>query len=329
MPRFDRPLALLILLIPPLVWLLDRLIARRRKPAFPMDAAIGPFSWAPDARARARTASAALWWAGFAMAALALAGPGSIERERVYMQRGRDILLAIDVSPSMAAAEGGSTRLESALGLARDLAGAGGNASLGLILFGSQSSLAVPPTEDRAYFLSALDNVRAGMLGPGTDLGLGLSAAFYHLASSEASSRLAILIADGEDNQGSLEPQEAAELFRRAGLPLLIVGIGSGGEVPLSYSDPESGRLYEGRLESPFDPRGLEELARAAGGQYIAAAQAGAMDRARAEALRAASPTGAFRETMSGTSLAPPLIAAALGLCALARLLALVLGDGP
>ncbi len=326
---FERPAALLLLALPLVAALARLLFPGTVARAFPLSASRGSFSRGRGARAWLDRASSLSFWLAFAAGVLALAGPGAGERKRFYLERGPEIMFAIDVSPSMAADHGGRSRLEASLSLVRDLASSGGNASLGVIAFASETALVSPPTEDRAYLLSRLASLKPGMLGEGTDLGLGMAGALFGVERSRAPSRLAVVITDGEDNERSVSPERAAELFARSGTPLMILGIGRAGESGIEYLDPETGESVRGVYVSGFDERRLETVARAAGGTFLRADSPEALPRARAELLGDAAPTGSFRESAPGSGLALPLAAVSFALLALSRIIALAAGTGP
>jgi Ca-activated chloride channel family protein len=323
---FEHPYALFLLLLPPLAFLLAHLFPRTAARPFPSASARSAFSWSSGPRVLFRKVSAIAFWLAVVSAVLAVAGPGKGMKKRLYLERGPDIVFAIDASPSMAALEGGTSRLVKALGLVRDLAESGGNASLGVIAFGSEMTLVSPPTEDRAYLLSRLAGLEPGMLGDGTDLGLGMAGALYHLDASKAPHRLAVIITDGEDNERSVDPERCAALFARSGIPLIILGIGKPGETAIRYEEKGTGRTIEGTYVSGYDPSGLVSLARAAGGEFLAAESAEAIPRVRAEILSASSPSLSYRDEARGSSLVFPLALIALLLMALSRSLALAAG---
>jgi Ca-activated chloride channel homolog len=326
---FDHPYALLLFLLPLIAALPAFLFPRATLRPFPSVSARSAFSWNSGRRGLVRRASTLAIWLAFAAAVLALSGPGAGMRKRLYLERGPDIVFAIDASPSMAAIEEGSTRLMKALGLVRDLAASGGNASLGVIAFGSEMALVSPPTEDRAYFLSRISGMEAGMLGDGTDLGLGMAGALYHLDASKAPYRLAVIITDGEANERSIDPERAAALYARSGIPLIILGIGKPGETAIRYEEKGTGKTIEGTYVSGYDPAGLASLARAAGGEFLAADSAEALPRVRAEILSSSSPSLSYREESRGSGLVIPLAALGLFLMALSRVLALAAGAVP
>jgi Ca-activated chloride channel family protein len=209
---------------------------------------------------------------------IAAAGPGRLSPETVWLNRGADILFVLDVSPSMAALDMNfKSRFDAARNLIRDFAARRPSDAIGLVAVGDEAALLVPPTTDRRTLGERLEALRIGELGDGTALGLGLAIAARHLgeeASGGATRRAAVLITDGENNSGAVNPETAAALFPKSGVSFWVIGAGSSGEVPFSYVDPATGTRRSGYLLSKYDPQALESLALKGGGTWIRAADA-------------------------------------------------------
>jgi Ca-activated chloride channel family protein len=202
----------------------------------------------------------------------AAAGPRFSSTQLVWLNRGADILFVIDISPSMAGLDmDGQSRFDTARQLVADFAERQPACALGLAAVGSEASLLLPPTVDREIFSERLNTLRIGELGDGTALGLGLGIGALHIHRSTAPRRVVVLITDGENNTGAVHPETAAAALRMAGASLWVIGLGSGGEVPIDYVDPRTGKRRTGVLDSRFDSESLEAIAREGGGTYIAA----------------------------------------------------------
>jgi Ca-activated chloride channel family protein len=211
----------------------------------------------------------------------AAAGPRFLSAETVWLNRGADILFVVDVSPSMAGLDmDGHSRFDAAGSLVRDFAARRPSDALGLVAVGDDAALLVPPTVDRASLISRLDSLKIGELGDGTALGLGISIAALHLRNSQAPRKAVVLITDGENNAGSVHPETAAGLLPGLGVSLWIIGVGSRGEVPIDYVDPQTRIRRTGTFDSRFDPESLKAVARKGEGTYISAPQGEALERA-------------------------------------------------
>jgi Ca-activated chloride channel family protein len=203
---------------------------------------------------------------------VAAAGPRVVSVERVWLNRGAEILFVLDISPSMAGIDMGNlNRFEAARNLVFDFAKNRPSDAIGLVALGNDAALLLPPTVDRESLFSRLESLRIGELGDGTALGLGLAIAGLHLGKSAAPRRAVVLITDGENNAGAVHPETAAEVLGELGVSLWVIGVGSGGEIPINYVDPFTRMRRTGTFDSRFDPESLEAIARKGGGVYLAA----------------------------------------------------------
>jgi Ca-activated chloride channel family protein len=264
---------------------------------------------------------------------LAAAGPERRVQRTLWLSRGADILFVLDISPSMAGldmgegaglrgGEGrGASRFDAARHLVRDFAEKRPSDAIGLAALGNDAVLLVPPTLDRRVLEDRLERLRLGELGDGTALGLGLAVAARHLQNSAAPRRAAILITDGENNAGSVNPLTAAALLAEGGISLWVIGVGSGGEIPIDYVDPFTRMRRTGTFDSRFDEASLAALSRAGGGVYISAPSANALAAAFSRISGEEMTVSRSGFTVRRYPLRDPLIAAGLALCGLAALI--------
>ncbi|MDR2535812.1 MAG: VWA domain-containing protein [Treponema sp.] len=205
------------------------------------------------------------------------AGPFFISSETVWLNRGADILFVLDISPSMAALDmGNQSRFVLARNLVHDFAVNRPSDAIGLIGVGNDAALLLPPTIDRQSLFMRLETLRIGELGDGTALGMGLAIAGLHLKDSDAPRKAVVLITDGENNAGAIHPETGAEVLPKLGVSLWIIGVGSGGEVPIDYLDPFTKVRRFGTFDSRFDSENLKAIARKGEGYYIGAPSADA-----------------------------------------------------
>ena len=205
----------------------------------------------------------------------AAAGPHLVHTEMVWLNRGADILFVLDISPSMAGIDmGGRSRFEASKILLRDFSERRSQDAIGLVVLGEDAALLVPLTTDRVSLLSRLDTLSIGEMGDGTAIGNGLALAAFHMNKSTAPRRAVVLITDGENNAGAIHPHTAAAMLGDMGISLWVIGIGSGGEIPISYIDPFTGMQRSGSFDSRYDPENLRLLAEAGRGIWIHAPQA-------------------------------------------------------
>ncbi len=210
------------------------------------------------------------FWAGSVCLVLALAGPSYVEREKIYLSRGTDIVFILDESPSMAAMDFPPVnRFESAKDVIRKFVNAREHDPVGLVTFADQAALRIPPTLDYDGFMNELEGLEMMELGSGTAVGLGIAIAALHMEDSTADERIMILITDGENNAGEIEPSTAADIAGKMGIKIYSIGIGTRGEVPIEYTDRETGKIITGQFNSDFDEALLSEIADKTGGHYF------------------------------------------------------------
>lgn len=272
--EYPRFIAAGLVLIP-----LTLVLFRRARSAFVLFLPLGapggipfkpPFKW--DLIVNLLTA---VELAGVCLLFLAAAGPERRVNQTVWLSRGADILFVLDLSPSMAGIDmGGRSRFDAARDLVRDFAERRPSDAVGLAALGYDAALLVPPTLDRRPLIERLERLRVAELGDGTALGMGLAVAARHLQNSQVSRRVVILITDGENNAGALDPQTAAALLADSGISLWVIGVGSGGEIPIDYVDPVTRMRRTGIFDSRFDEESLRALSGAGRGVYIAAPSA-------------------------------------------------------
>ena len=272
--NFERPLCLFLVLLVPLFFFLRRSgIFRKIEFTLTLGDWNGlPFRWASSFVRVAAFFSECCIVAGFLCTVVALSGPVRFRQESVYTKPGFGIVFVLDVSPSMAARDiGQDTRLDVARSYIRSFVAKRPGDSFGLVALGSEAALLVPPTVDHRTFLSRLDTLAIGEMGDGTALGLGLAVAAAHLVHRDPGRSCVVLLTDGENNTGEINPKTAAGIYPEKGIGLYIIGIGTSGEVPIEYTDPKSGSHYSGVLNSEFNESALKEIALRGNGTYISA----------------------------------------------------------
>lgn len=272
MPSFQNPAAFFLLLLIPLLFILRKLkfFTKITFPAVLADWNGRTFKWNGKGRKILYIISKALLWAGFLFVVSAFADPVHSWQEKVYTSLGTDIVFVVDTSPSMAAKDvNGITRLEAAKNTIRNAAVEHDGYRFGMVVLGSDASVFVPPTNDHAAFTKRIDEIKVGILGNGSAIGDGLSTAVCHLSSSNAPKKCIVLLTDGENNAGVIHPETAANLAASNEISIYVVGIGSKGSVPIEYTDPVTGKLYSGYLDSNYNPASLIKIASLANGRYF------------------------------------------------------------
>ena len=277
---FDRPVFFLaaFIVVPLLIF-----ISRYFKPLFSLNLPLGPPGGIPfkspvNLKYLLRFLRV-LELAGVFLLFTAAAGPHFIFTEMVWLNRGADILFVMDVSPSMAGLDmGGRSRFETARDHVRNFADMRQQDAIGLIAVGEDAALLVPLTTNRNSLYSRLDTLGIGDMGDGTALGTGLALAAFHINKSQAPRKAVVLITDGENNAGAIHPEAAAVMLGEMGVTLWVIGVGSSGQIPISYVDPATRLRRTGTFESRYDPESLINLVSLARGYWIQAATAEAFN---------------------------------------------------
>ena len=223
-------------------------------------------------------ASRALFWIGFCCLIFAAAGPVTIEKEKAFLSRGIDIFIVLDESPSMLAQDMGPVhRFDTAKSVIRDFVTGRENDPVGLVSFSEEAVLRIPTTLDYDSLLGVLAALGVSGLTDGTAIGMGVSLAASHLRFSDAPGKVMILLTDGENNAGEVEPEEAAELARELEIRIYTIGIGKEGEAYMELQDPETGKVIKGRYRGRFDEALLRQIAAVSGGRYYHARSPGTL----------------------------------------------------
>ncbi|MDD2543952.1 MAG: VWA domain-containing protein [Candidatus Cloacimonetes bacterium] len=158
---------------------------------------------------------------------------------RDLRKQGVDIVIAMDVSGSMLALDFmPQNRLGAAVKVAKDFISRRPNDRFSLVAFSEYAITASPLTWDHASLMMALDHLEVNMQASGTAIGMGLAKAVARLKNSAAKSRIVILITDGVNNSGEIDPIAAARMASALGIKVYPIGVGSGGMVPFPYADP-------------------------------------------------------------------------------------------
>lgn len=203
--------------------------------------------------------------------ALAAAGPMVRTIEGKVPKTGTTVVFVVDVSPSMAARDLDPDRLGAAADIIRLFAGSpegAGGAAVGVTAFGSEAAMVCPPTTDYYALVTSLEMLKPGWLGEGTAVGQGLASAGRQLEEAARGASLVVLLSDGEDNIGGIHPIDAARALADGGSGFAVVSIGVSGDIPVTYTDPLTGRRTEGVYRSVVDARAMTSLAAAARGGY-------------------------------------------------------------
>jgi len=211
-----------------------------------------------------------LMWGAFALIVLALSRPQLEETTVERNAEGIDIMLAVDISTSMKAEDLKPNRFEAARNVADDFIKQRKSDRIGLVVFAGQSFTVCPLTLDHSLVNRLLADVQMGIVDDGTAIGMGIATAVNRLKESEAKSKVLIILTDGENNAGEIDPVTAADLAATFGIKIYTIGAGSEGTAPYPVQDPVFGKRYQ-NVKVNIDEEMLQKIANMTDGRYFRA----------------------------------------------------------
>lgn len=271
--RFASPYFLLLLaLIPATVWYG---VKRVRRPAM-ADSGMGASDPAPRSGVlKTLWLPPAIFYLALALMIAALARPQWGTRRMVVNTSGINIILAIDLSESMAALDfkqGGNVinRLEAVKTVVQDFVKHRDGDRIGMVVFGSQAYTQLPLTRDYDTITTMLERLQIGAAGRSTAIGDAIGISLKRLEDVESKSNIIILLTDGLSNSGEFEPRTTAAIAREKSVKIYTIGVGGRGRAPFLYNDPIFGQRYVYQ-QVDMDEATLKSVAEQTGGSYFRA----------------------------------------------------------
>jgi Ca-activated chloride channel family protein len=229
--------------------------------------------------------------AGYVLGVAALMRPQWVEDRRETRREGYDILLAVDLSGSMLAedykdpARGTPiNRLQAVKPVIDAFIRRRDADRIGIVVFAGRAYTLAPLTFDHDWLAKQVARLRVGMLEDGTAVGDGLGVALTRLEKKDAVGRrkgaFVVLLTDGANNRGVMEPLQAADIAKERGIPVYTIGAGTDGYARVPIYDKEGNLQRYGMLQGDLDERTLTEIANRTGAQYFRAADGGTIDAA-------------------------------------------------
>jgi Ca-activated chloride channel family protein len=204
----------------------------------------------------------------------ALARPRTVDvSSKTKTTRGIDIVMAIDVSASMLAKDLSPNRLEALKDVAAEFIKGRPNDRIGLVEYAGESYTRTPVTSDKSIVLRSLKDIKYNtIIEGGTAVGMGLATAVNRLKDSKAKGKVIILLTDGVNNTGFIDPKIASELALEYGIKTYTIGLGTNGMAlsPVSIS-PRTGEFQYARIQVEIDEVLLKDIAEVTGGKYFRA----------------------------------------------------------
>ena len=207
-----------------------------------------------------------------ALIVVALARPQThSENAKTKITDGIDIVMAIDVSASMLSQDLKPNRFEALKKVASQFVKDRPNDRIGLVIYAGESYTKTPVTTDKSIILNALSEITYGQIEDGTAIGMGLATAVNRLKESKAKSRVIILLTDGVNNTGFIDPQTAAELAAEYGIKVYTVGIGTNGMALSPYALNADGSIIYRMPQVDIDEPLMKKIAQVTKGRYFRA----------------------------------------------------------
>jgi Ca-activated chloride channel homolog len=260
-------LYLLLLIIPAVIWY----VSRRKKRFATLQVSNSyafdglKLSW----KNRLEHVPFALRMLAFILIILVLCRPQSSNSFQNVTTEGIDIVIALDISSSMLAEDLRPNRLEAAKKVASNFISGRPNDNIGLVLFAAESFTQCPLTTDHTVLLNLFGSIKSGLIEDGTAIGLGLANAVSRIKDSQAKSKVIILLTDGSNNRGDIDPITAAEIAKTFGIRVYTIGVGRKGKAPYPFQTAY-GVQYQ-NIDVDIDEPPLRQIAQTTGGEFYRA----------------------------------------------------------
>ncbi|WP_310027704.1 vWA domain-containing protein [Flavobacterium arsenatis] len=204
---------------------------------------------------------------------VALARPRTVDiSSKTKTTKGIDIVLSVDVSSSMLARDLKPNRMEALKRVASDFIESRPNDRIGLVVYAGESYTKTPVTSDKAVVIDALRGIKFdNVLQDGTAIGTGLATAINRLKDSKAKSKIIILLTDGVNNSGTIEPETASDIAKEYGIKVYTIGLGTNGMAEYPYALAANGDFVFKMMKVEIDQELMKSIAKNTGGKYFRA----------------------------------------------------------
>ena len=260
---WESPLWLYAIPLIPLIFILRWLITHRFRQKLPI--ALTKKDLRSDPISYLRLIPAIFFMLALMLMALGMARPQTTNEQTEQWSEGIDIMLTIDISQSMQIEDFRPNRLEAAKEVARDFVGGRFQDRIGLVVFSGDAYSRSPLTTDYSLLYTYIDDINFDLIeSRGTAIGSALAVSTNRLRESESDSKVMILLSDGDNTAGNIDPITSAKLASAYGIKIYVIAIGKEGRVP--YGTDFFGRTRY--VENTFDETTLREIAKIGNGNY-------------------------------------------------------------
>tara|TARA_R110000868_G_scaffold167991_3_gene402566 strand:+ start:2578 stop:3579 length:1002 start_codon:yes stop_codon:yes gene_type:complete len=261
----------LFLLIPlAIIWLVYK---RNKQSATLKISSIQGFKATPSLLAKLKPFLSVFRLLALSSLIVAMARPRTVDiSNKTKTTKGIDIVMAVDVSGSMLAKDLKPNRMEALKRVAADFAEERPNDRIGLVVYASEAYTKTPVTSDKAVVLEAIKSIKYdNVLQDGTGIGMGLATAVNRLKDSKAKSKVIILLTDGVNNAGFIEPETAADIAKQYGIKVYTIGIGTNGMAEFPYAVGPNGQFLFQMMKVEIDEKLMQSIAKKTDGRYFRA----------------------------------------------------------
>ena len=209
----------------------------------------------------------------YVLAVIIFARPQTGSSWRTGQTEGIDIMMALDISTSMATPDISPNRITAARDVALDFINNRPNDNIGLTLFGGEAFTQCPLTTDHATLMQSFKGANCnlqndGIIQPGTAIGMGIASAVSHLENSPSKSKVVILLTDGANNTGEISPLMATDMAKNLGIRIYTILLGSNSKVNVPVAQLPNGEVYTQQVDDTTDPSTLKQIANETGGIF-------------------------------------------------------------
>lgn len=209
----------------------------------------------------------------YVLAVIILARPQTGSSWRTGQTEGIDIMMALDISTSMATPDISPNRITAARDVALDFINNRPNDNIGLTLFGGEAFTQCPLTTDHATLMQSFKGANCnlqndGIIQPGTAIGMGIASAVSHLENSPSKSKVVILLTDGANNTGEISPLMTTDMAKNLGIRIYTILLGSNSKVNVPVAQLPNGEVYTQQVDDTTDPSTLKQIANETGGIF-------------------------------------------------------------
>ncbi|HPK10983.1 MAG TPA: VWA domain-containing protein, partial [Saprospiraceae bacterium] len=263
------PWFLLALLFLPLIYFFK--MKRQKEEVYMLMSTLQPIKHVKTLKSKLAKFLPLLQYLGLALAIIALARPQLTTKEEKVKAEGIDIMLVMDLSSSMLSQDFNPNRLEVSKQVAKDFIDKRPYDRIGLVVFSGESFTQTPVTTDHNILKDFLDNLQVGMIEDGTAIGMGLATAVNRLKDLDTKSKIIILLTDGDNNAGYIQPKTAAEIAQELNVKVYTIGVGSEGFARSPINRLSDGRYVFGNAKVKIDEQLLTEISNMTHGKYFRA----------------------------------------------------------